>query len=47
MIYATRARAQQVADQLNKMIGQPVACVIIASYGWAIVRSYAYGITGR
>lgn len=42
MIYATKARAQQIADMLNTQRGYAKARVYIVPGGYTVVRSYAH-----
>lgn len=45
MIYATQARATQVANALNLRYGHAKACAVLTRQGWTVVTSYEFGMT--
>lgn len=40
MIYATEARALEVAASLNAERGHPPAYAVLTDHGWTVVRTY-------
>lgn len=47
MIYATYERALKAATLLNLRRGHPRARPVFwAPYGWTVIGSYAYGLSG-
>ncbi len=40
MIYATEARALEIAAMLNAEPGNPPAYAVLTAHGWSVVRTY-------
>ena len=46
MIYATQARAEEIAAMLNARLGHPPAYAVLTEHGWTVIASWL-PINGR
>ena len=45
MIFASKERAVEVANELNRRWGHPKPKVVLTAHGWTVIASYEFGVS--